>query len=122
MLLIYLIKNDKKILLLNLNKKIEKTYLDLLKKENSNKKNNWCKTVSYDNDFFETGPLARAIISNRKFIKDIHKTYNDSSFTRILARMDELAHLLQNTKELIKKVDISEESFIKPKFDLKKRY
>jgi hydrogenase large subunit len=33
--------------------------------------------------------------------------------------MDELAHLLQNTKELIKKVDISEESFIKPKIALK---
>ena len=94
-------------------------HIFLLENENSNKKNNWCKTVSYDNDFFETGPLARAIISNRKFIKDIHKTYNDSSFTRILARMDELAHLLQNTKELIKKVDISEESFIKPKFDLR---
>jgi hydrogenase large subunit len=30
-----------------------------------------------------------------------------------------MAHLLQNTKELIKKVDISEESFIKPKIALK---
>jgi hydrogenase large subunit len=83
------------------------------------KRHTWSKSVTYDNSFFETGPLARAMISNRKFIKDVHKSYNDSSFTRILARMDELAHLLQNTKELIKKVDISEESFIKPKIALK---
>ena len=59
------------------------------------------------------------MISNRKFIKDIHKSYKDSSFTRIMARIDELAFLLENTKELIKKVDISEESFIKPKVSLK---
>jgi Ni,Fe-hydrogenase I large subunit len=84
-----------------------------------NKKTTWSKSVSYDNDFFETGPLSRAMISNRKFIKDIHKNYKDSSFTRILSRMDELAFLLENTKELIKKVDISEESFIKPKISLK---
>jgi Ni,Fe-hydrogenase I large subunit len=85
----------------------------------NNKKHTWSKSVTYNNNFFETGSLSRAMISNRKFIKDVHKSYNDSSFTRILSRMDELAHLLQNTKELIKKIDISEESFIKPKIALK---
>ncbi|MDY0052392.1 MAG: nickel-dependent hydrogenase large subunit [Aliarcobacter sp.] len=82
-------------------------------------KTTWSKSVSYDNNFFETGPLSRAMISNRKFIKDIHKKYKDSSFTRIMARIDEISFLLVNTKELIKKVDISEESFIKPKISLK---
>ncbi|MBU0924938.1 nickel-dependent hydrogenase large subunit [bacterium] len=85
----------------------------------NSKRHTWSKSVSYDNVFFETGPLSRALTSNRKFIKEIHKTYKDSSFTRILSRVDEMAHLLQNTKELIKKVDISEESFIKPKIALK---
>ena len=92
----------------------------LVQNDNINKqKTTWSKSVSYDNKFFETGPLSRAMMSNRKFIKDIHKRYKDSSFTRIMARMDELAFLLENTKELIKKVDISEESFIKPKISLK---
>ena len=92
----------------------------LVQNDNINKqKTTWSKSVSYDNKFFETGPLSRAMMSNRKFIKDIHKRYKDSSFTRIMARMDELAFLLENTKELIKKVDISEESFIKPKIYLK---
>ena len=96
----------------------EHTFLVLDDRLNK-QKTTWSKSVSYDNKFFETGPLSRAMMSNRKFIKDIHKRYKDSSFTRIMARMDELAFLLENTKELIKKVDISEESFIKPKISLK---
>lgn len=106
---------------LDLTKIKESTEYTFLVEEDiiNSKRRTWSKSVTYDNSFFETGPLARAVISNRKFIKDVHKLYNDSSFTRILSRMDELAHLLQNTKELIKKVDISEESFIKPKFSLK---
>ncbi len=90
-----------------------------LENKNNSKKHTWSKSVTYDNNFYESGPLARAIISNRKFIKEIHKEYKDSAFTRIMARVDELAHLLNNTKELISKVDISEESFIKPKISLK---
>lgn len=83
------------------------------------KKHTWSKAVCYDNNFYETGPLARAMISNRPFIKELHKSFKDSVFTRVMARMDELAHLLDNTKSLIKQVDISEESYIKPKINLK---
>jgi len=94
----------------------------LNKEENNSSKTTWSKSVSYNNSFFETGPLSRALISkelNRKFIKELHKQYNDSAMVRVLARMDELAHLLESTKNLISKVDISEESFIKPKYSLK---
>ena len=78
----------------------------------------WSKSVKYGDSFYETGPLARAIIQERAFLKDIHKEYKDSVLTRVLARMDELAHLLFVTKEIIKDLDISEESFIKPKISL----
>ncbi|WP_072681924.1 nickel-dependent hydrogenase large subunit [Arcobacter sp. LA11] len=78
----------------------------------------WAKNVKYSNEFYETGPLSRALVQSRKFIKEIHKEYSDSVFTRVISRMDELAHLLYMTKELIKQVDISEESFIKPKISL----
>ena len=89
------------------------------KKTNSSKKRTWSKSVTYNNSFFESGPLSRALISSRKFIKDIHKNYDDSIFTRVMARMDELAHLLHSTKDLLSQVDISEESYVKPKIDLK---
>lgn len=88
-------------------------------KVNSTKKDNeytWSKTALYNNEFYETGPLSRALVSNRKFIKSIHKEYKDSVFTRVFARMDEFAHLLIKTKDLISKIDISQESYIKPKY------
>lgn len=89
------------------------------KEENNDKKHTWAKSVSYDDYFFETGPLSRAIISNRKFIKEIHKSFDDSVFTRVMARVDELGFLLFETVKLISLVDISQQSYIKPKSSLK---
>ena len=89
------------------------------KEENNLKKHTWSKSVSYDENFFETGPLSRAIISNRKFIKELHKNFQDSVFTRIMARVDEIAHLLFETNNLISQIDILELSYIKPKVSLK---
>ncbi|MGM0518274.1 MAG: nickel-dependent hydrogenase large subunit, partial [Campylobacterota bacterium] len=80
-------------------------------------KHTWAKSVSYNKNFYETGPLARAILSKREFIYSIHKNYEDSVFTRVLARVDELAFLLQDTKELIAKIDLNEASYIKPKYE-----
>lgn len=78
----------------------------------------WAKSVKYGENFYETGPLARAIIQERTFVKKLHEAYEDSVLTRVIARMDELAHLLFITKELIKEIDISEESYFKPRFQL----
>ncbi len=96
---------------------VEHTFL-VNEERNNIKKHTWAKSVSYNDNFFETGPLSRAIISNRKFIKEIHNNFADSVFTRVMARMDELAFLIADTKKLISKVDISEESCIKPKISL----
>ncbi|PLY07565.1 MAG: Ni/Fe hydrogenase [Arcobacter sp.] len=78
----------------------------------------WAKNVSYADNFYETGPLSRVIVKSRGFVNSLHKTYDDSVLTRVIARMDELAHLLYSTKNLIKQIDISEESFIKPKISM----
>lgn len=84
----------------------------------SSKAYGWAKSVKYAENFFETGPLSRAIISKRKFISKLHDKYEDSAFTRVMARMDELAHLIYSTKKLLKQIDINEESFIKPPLSL----
>ncbi len=97
----------------------ETNTFSLNKNENTQEKHTWSKSVSYDENFFETGPLSRAIISNRKFIKEVHKSFDDSVFTRVMARIDEIAHLLYETNNLISQVDISELSYIKPKISLK---
>lgn len=78
----------------------------------------WSKTALYANNFYETGPLARAVVQNRNFVSDIHKNYKDSMLTRVIARVDELGFLLYKTKQLIKQIDINEDSYIKPKISL----
>ena len=78
----------------------------------------WAKSVNYAGEFYETGPLSRAVIKSRNFISEIHKNYDDSVMTRVMARMDEFAHLLYTTKNLIKQIDIGEESFIQPKVSM----
>ena len=55
------------------------------------------------------------MINERKFITKLNKKFDDSVLTRVMARIDEFAYLIQKTKELIRQIDISEESFIKPK-------
>ena len=93
---------------------------DMKDLQNNSSKHTWSKSVTYNSNFFETGPLSRAVIQGRKFIKELHKNFDDSSFTRIMSRIDELAHLLVNTKELISKININDKSHIKPLVDLKK--
>ena len=87
-------------------------------KKESSESYGWAKSVKYLDNFYETGPLARAIVNERKFITSLNKEYNDSVLVRVIARIDEFAYLLFKTKELIKQIDISEESFIKPKISL----
>lgn len=104
---------------LDLNKIQETDEFTFSVNEEKKEAHTWAKSVTYDGNFFETGPLSRAIISNRKFVKEIHKKFEDSVFTRVLARIDELGFLLFETINLINKIDLLEPSFIKPKFDLK---
>ena len=92
--------------------------IDLKKITEKEDSNTWAKSVFYDNVSYESGPLARAIISKRDFISNIHRNYEDSVFTRVMARMDELAFLLYDTKNLISKIDLNEPSYIKPKIDI----
>ena len=78
----------------------------------------WSKNVKYGDNFYETGPLSRAVVSKREFIVALHDQYKDSVLTRVVARMDELAHILNLTKKMIRKLDLSEESAIKVKHQL----
>jgi Ni,Fe-hydrogenase I large subunit len=91
---------------------------DVDKEKQSSSAYSWSKNAKYLGNFYETGPLSRALIQGRKFVKDIHKHHKDSLLTRVIARVGELGHLLYITKELIKQIDINEDSYIKPKISL----
>jgi len=73
----------------------------------------YAKNAQYKNDFYETGPLARAIATNLPIVKNMHRRFKDSAYSRVMARVFELATLLEHAKELLSKIDISQKSCLK---------
>jgi hydrogenase large subunit len=80
--------------------------------------NSKAKNVMYKDKYFEVGPLSRAMLNKTPLIKDAHRKYADSIFSRILARTCEIPQLLHHCDELIKSIDLSEPSYIKPSIDI----
>jgi hydrogenase large subunit len=78
----------------------------------------FAKNVSFKDKYYEVGPLARAMVNKIPLIKDAHKKYGDSLFTRILARACEVSQLLEHSKKLIQALDLNEPSYIEPSIDI----
>ncbi|WP_419770050.1 MAG: nickel-dependent hydrogenase large subunit [Candidatus Marinarcus sp.] len=112
------LKNVSKIDLLKIEEFTDFTF-DIKSEKQKKEKYSWSKSVQYENDFYETGPLSRALVSNNKFIRSVYKEYEDSVLTRVLSRIDEIAVLLNQAKEILHTIDISQPSFIQPLMDLK---
>jgi len=87
--------------------------------EEENEKS-FAKNVSFKDKYYEVGPLARAMLNKHSLIKDAHRRYGDSIFSRILARVCETSQLLLHSKKLLKELDLSEPSYIKPSVDISK--
>jgi len=83
-------------------------------------KNSYAKNVTYKGKYYEVGPLSRAMLNKTPLIKDSHRRYADSIFSRILARVCEIPQLLNHSKQLLEKLDINEPSYIEPKVDISK--
>ena len=73
----------------------------------------YAKNAQYKDAFYETGPLARAMAENLKIVKNMHRRFKDSAYTRVMARAFEVATLLKHAKELLSDIDISQKSFLK---------
>ncbi len=83
-------------------------------------KNSYAKNVKFKNYYYEVGALSRAMINKTPLIKDSHRRYQDSIFSRILARICEIPQLLIHSKELIAQINLKEPSYIKPKIEISK--
>jgi hydrogenase large subunit len=77
--------------------------------------NSLAKNVSYKQKYYEVGPLSRAMILKTPLIKDAHRRYADSLFSRILARSCESLQLLHHSLKLIEEIDLNQPSYIEPK-------
>ena len=80
--------------------------------------NSYAKNVKYKDKYYEVGPLSRAMINKTPLIKDAHRRYGDSIFSRLLARVCEIPELLSYSKQLIKEINPNEPMYIKPPFDI----
>ena len=93
-----------------INHKLNPKYIYEFTNEHSQAKN-----VKFKKYYYEVGPLARAMINKTALIKDSHRKYQDSIFSRVLARVCEIPQLLIHSKKLLKEIDLNEPSFIEPK-------
>lgn len=102
-------KSDKTRVSQNLN-------LEAIHEEMSSK--GFAKNVLYRDRYYEAGSLARAMVRKTPLIRDAHRRYGDTIFTRILARICEIAQLLAHTKEQLGMLDLTQSSYIAPKMDI----
>jgi len=82
------------------------------------KKNQNYQYVTYNNLFYEVGPLAR----QKDDIKEIYDKYQDSIYSRIYARLFETILLLKENLKICNEIDLNEESYIKPNITSNKGY
>jgi len=80
----------------------------------TNNTDSLAKNVKFKKYYYEVGPLARAMINKTALVKDSHRKYRDSIFSRILARTCEIPQLLIHSKKILNSIDIHEPSFIEP--------
>jgi len=72
------------------------------------------KNALYRGVFYESGPLARALIAERQGIGSLYQKYGDSALTRLSARIDEMVTLIAHVRSLLTSLDLSQPSFIPP--------
>jgi len=74
----------------------------------------YAKNAFYKDEFYETGPLARCMSINLPIIKNMHRRYKDSAYSRVMARIFELSYILKYAKTLLTSLNLSENSFNEP--------
>lgn len=72
------------------------------------------KNALYNGEFYESGPLARALITERQGITSLYQRHGDCAMTRLSARVDEIVTLIGEVSLLLKTLDLSQPSFIPP--------
>jgi len=80
--------------------------------EESEQKGTVAKAVTYKNRLYEVGPLARGMVAKTPIVRSLHKRYKDSLYTRIFARVNEIAQLLGYCKELLYDLSLDEPSCV----------
>ena len=73
----------------------------------------------YDGEYYETGPLARAMGMGYPLIKNMHRRFKDSAYSRVMARIYETAQLLHRIKQQLASLSLDQPSYIEPSVAMK---
>ena len=73
----------------------------------------------YKGEYYETGPLARAMSMGYPLIKNMHRRFKDSAYSRVNARMYEIGQLLYRTRQKLASIALDEPSCIEPTMPLR---
>jgi len=89
-------------------------HLDLRYLEEKPIEGSQARLVRYRGRMYEVGPLARAMLLKTPLIREAHRRYGDSLFSRILARICEIPRLILYIRGLLGELDLSQPSWIDP--------
>ncbi|MEN4053860.1 MULTISPECIES: nickel-dependent hydrogenase large subunit [Sulfurimonas] len=78
----------------------------------SPQENTYAYNALYKDEYYETGPLARMMSISLPIIKNMHRRYKDSAYSRVMARVFEIGYMLNYAKELLQNIDILQESVV----------
>ena len=81
------------------------------KDSHSPQKKSFALNALYKDEYIEVGPLARAMSNGYGVIKNIHRRYKDSTYSRVLARIYEIPHLLVHIEKLIQSIEIEQTNY-----------
>ncbi|SFV67150.1 Uptake hydrogenase large subunit [hydrothermal vent metagenome] len=79
----------------------------------SPKEKSYAKNAQYKNEYYETGPLSRMMAIGFPIVKNMHRRFKDSAYSRVMARVFELAYLLKHSKSLLESISIDQQSYVK---------
>ncbi|WP_457749334.1 nickel-dependent hydrogenase large subunit [Sulfurimonas sp.] len=88
---------------------VESKYVGVEAAYSPNEKS-YAKNALYKNCFYETGPLSRSMAKGFKLIKNMHRRFKDSAYTRVMARIYETGYLMQHAQTLLDDIDVSQDS------------
>jgi len=78
----------------------------------SPKEFSYAKNALYNGKYYETGPLSRLMAQKIPIIKNIHRKFKDSTYSRVMARVFEIPLLLKHSLELLHQIKIDEVSCV----------
>ena len=97
---------------------VDAHYVDTLKSYSPHEESH-AKNALYKQKYYEVGPLARMMSKKVPLVRNMHRRFKDSAYTRVMARIYELGFILRYSLDLLREMRVDEPSYKKPACEFK---